>query len=387
MSKYKLSYPQILEHLERIDKHLHMSYKEFIIPFQGNCKMEDIALGMMLHVGLVGYEPIIKYEKLEEGTAGHICLNNNPDRKVYITLSNEKDVQRDSQLATLAHEICHKLLYAHNCYFPIMGDYNETLTDIATIYAGFGKLTINGCEIQTYETDGFGTHTKTTTHYTGYLGVRDYISAYKIVCLVNNIPQSDYEYGLDRSKLTILQNNQQIQHIQDTGKDLPTILKAYRTSNLSSDSAFMRDIIQIEAYVKDLKQRISEHQKEAINKFKGLENSDGKITNPYGVLLIQSNCSFQDEVQTDIEHRLKSFEKVLDDIAPNNTITDRTLNLVCPVCGYSKENALNEHKKIVIRCPKCHNVFYWDASLPIGEEKQQKNKSRSILDRLKNLFK
>lgn len=387
MSKYKLSYPQILEHLERIDKYLHMSYKEFIIPFQGNCKMEDIALGMMLHVGLVGYEPIIKYEKLDEGTAGHICLNNNPDRKVYITLSNGKDVQRDSQLATLAHEICHKLLYAHNCYFPLMGDYNETLTDIATIYVGFGKLTINGCEIQTYETDGFGTRTKTTTHYTGYLGVRDYISAYKTVCLVNNIPQSDYEYGLDKSKLTILQNNQQIQNIRVTGKDLSTILKAYQTSNLSTDSAFMRDIIQLEEYVQDLKRRISKHQKETISKYKGLENDDGKIINPYGVLLVQSNCAFQDEVQTDIERRLKSFEKILDDIASNNTITDRTLNIVCPVCGYSKENALKEHKKIMIRCPKCYNVFYWDASLSGETGKQIKHEHIGFLRRLRNIFK
>ena len=227
-----------------------------------------IALGMMMHVGLIGYEPIIKYAKLDEGTGGHISLNNNPDRKVIITLSNAMGVQWESELATLAHEICHKLLYANNCYYPDKGEYNETLTDIATIYAGFGKLTINGCEIQTSRTDPWGT--QTTTHYTGYLETHNYITAYKIVCSVNNVPKKEYEAGLSRSKLDILRYYEGMSYLQDIGNDLPSTLKSLRADMLTADSEYLRDIIQVEEYIKELKRDIIQHQKETIKRFDGL---------------------------------------------------------------------------------------------------------------------
>lgn len=385
MSKHKLSYQEILAHLMDIDEHVHLHYREFVTPKRGVSTMKDIALGMMMHVGLIGYEPIIKYAKLDEGTGGHISLNNNPDRKVIITLSNAMGVQWESELATLAHEICHKLLYANNCYYPDKGEYNETLTDIATIYAGFGKLTINGCEIQTSRTDPWGT--QTTTHYTGYLETHNYITAYKIVCSVNNVPKKEYEAGLSRSKLDILRYYEGMSYLQDIGNDLPSTLKSLRADMLTADSEYLRDIIQVEEYIKELKRDIIQHQKETIKRFDGLENNNGDIVNPYGVLFIQSTGSYKDNIQKDIDRRCKPIEKAIKSVELKANITNKTLNLVCPVCGYSKENALKEHKKIMIRCPKCHNVFYWDASLPKGEKTQTEKKSRGILDRLKKLFK
>lgn len=47
----------------------------------------------------------------------------------------------------------------------------------------------------------------------------------------------------------------------------------------------------------------------------------------------------------------------------SDRIQDSTLNITCPVCGYAKEKALKEHKKSLIRCPKCNHVFFWDASV------------------------
>lgn len=384
MSKHNLSYQEILEHLMTIDGHVHLPYREFAMPIRGS-SMKDIALGMMMHVGLIGYEPIIKYAKLDEGTGGHISLNNNPDRKVIITLSNATGVLWESELATLAHEICHKLLYANNCYFPDKGEYNETLTDIATIYAGFGKLTINGCEIQTSKTDFFGT--QTTTHYTGYLVAHNYITAYKIVCSVNNVPKKDYEAGLDRSKLDTLRYYEGMKYLRDIGRDIPSVLKSLRIDTLSRDSACLRDIIQIEEYIKELKQEILQHQKDTIKKYDGIENNNGDIISPYGVLFIQTIGSNVDRTQKSIEQRFNPFGKILKSVELKTNITNLTLNIKCPVCGFSKENALKEHKKTLIRCPKCKRVFYWDASLPTKESTiSQKNKT-SLLNRIKSLFK
>ena len=392
MAKIHLTYQQILEHLDMIDSHLHMPYKEFEIPSfiytsSGKNNIRDVALGMMLHVGLVGYEPIIKYENLGQHTGGHICLNNNLDRKVYITLSNDTEISKESELATLAHEICHKLLYTHNCYFPSMGDYNESLTDIATIYAGFGKLTINGCEITTSKTNYYRNQTTTTTRYTGYLDATQYIMSYKIVCLINNIDEKEYTYGIDRSKLDILYNNYQIRSIRDKGSELPEILRSSRLNRMTQDAILMRQTLFLESALSEIKNQIKQRQKNNVKFFDGIENEEGELSNPYLLLLKASAAVEQDKLQNDMQDILDACEESMGDFRYNNMIQSATLSMSCPVCGFTKENALKEHKKTLIRCPKCKRVFYWDASLPTKESTiSQKNKT-SLLNRIKSLFK
>lgn len=210
---FELSDQQILEYLGVIDSYLQMPCKLFdISPFVGK-KIDDIAAAMMRHVGLDDYEPIIEYDRLENNTGGYIELNNNPDHKVYITLSDDLSIGKDSKYATLAHEICHKLLFVHGCYFPDLGDYNEMLTDLTIVYAGFGKLILNGCIDVTRNKDNFITtgtglgmpevRTTITTRYTGYLDIVQYAMAYKLVCYVNHIATKDAEAGLDGEALPV----------------------------------------------------------------------------------------------------------------------------------------------------------------------------------------
>ena len=82
-----------------------------------------------------------------------------------------------------------------------MTDYNEALTDLATIYAGFGKYTLRGCEISKTRVDtrhtsqGLQQQINTTTHYTGYLDYKQYATAYDIVCYINGISENDKYTG------------------------------------------------------------------------------------------------------------------------------------------------------------------------------------------------
>ena len=131
---------------------------------------------MMDYVGLQNYTALITYERTKEGIAGSINLNE--EKIVYIEIDKSilnRNKSKETILGVLAHEICHKLLYTHGLY---MSDTmtNEICTELATIYVGFGLLTIRGCSSEeTRIQDGQITN---QIFSTGYLTPKSYILAY-----------------------------------------------------------------------------------------------------------------------------------------------------------------------------------------------------------------
>ena len=101
--------------------------------------LQEEAKKMMNFIGLVDYMPIVTVEKMSEGQAGSINLNN--DKEVFINIGKDlfsRNNVSNAVLAVLAHEICHKLLFVHGLY---MSDtmINEICTDLATLYVGSGE--------------------------------------------------------------------------------------------------------------------------------------------------------------------------------------------------------------------------------------------------------
>ena len=145
------------------------------------CQVE--AENMMNHVGLIGYTPVIKFEKLN-AAAGNINLN--PSKTVNINLDESVRGDYYAIMATIAHEICHKLLYNSNFYYTdsLMKLENEVLADIATFYVGFGNHTMKG----------FYRKTDSTECRRGYLTPKTYGLAYIISCRING--QNHYETDL-----------------------------------------------------------------------------------------------------------------------------------------------------------------------------------------------
>lgn len=348
MAQLHLTSNQIIEHLEEIDRHVHLPYKEYVIP-RNVYNDQEFAQSMMQHVGLSNYEVIIKYERVKEGTAGHICLNNNPDHKVYITLS-ERNTHKSSVIATLAHEVCHKLLYCHNLYYPeFLNDRNEALADLANIYAGFGKYVIEGCEITSTShntTWEYGQQTKvttTTTHYTGYLSKEQFEEAYKIVRYCNSLGT----YKMSDDFMEDFRMQQQIY--------------------LENDAETIRNILYFEELLLGIKSKVLQRQNEYISLLDEVNVKDGKVLNPYRALVIYNKLHNEHAL-----NRLLSETNVLKDMLrgiitypPNKkylAIQENTLHIVCPVCGYKAEKQLNEHKKLLTKCPKCKHVFLWDSS-------------------------
>ena len=367
MSKFNLTREEIIKCLAVIDSYVHLPYRIFNHASAGH-NMEIVAQQMLEHVGLYGYEPHIEYVNLAEGTAGQISLNNNSDKKIYIKISKNREILRDSLLATIAHEICHKLLFTHHCYFPGMDDYNEKLTDIATIYAGFGILTLNGCSVTTkqgsrseWTDEGLVTTTYTTTHFTGYLSEEQYLTAYLIVSFANNVPKDIYENGLNESRLSTLRKNSKLIRTCIKGTEFNDLLKELKLKLYSEDASSVRDIVLLETLLREIKGRVIQHQKSTIDTISDIEDFNGEIINPYEFLLtIDRDWDEENLFQKDIKKSLSVFRTRK--LERNKQALNALLTITCPKCGYTKENALSEHKKLYIRCPKCKSVFYWDAT-------------------------
>ena len=116
----------------------------------------------------------------------------------------------DQCIAILAHEITHQKLF--NCNLKRHLEIaNEVLTDIASIYFGLGKIVLNGCYYyDKVETKREKKYDKKIVHYTettkeiGYLTHESFSFIYLLICNIRNIQRKDYESGLSRYGLSLI---------------------------------------------------------------------------------------------------------------------------------------------------------------------------------------
>lgn len=149
-------------------------------------------------------------------------------------------------------------------------------------------------------------------------------------------------------------------------------------------------MLQIEKFVNLLKNDIINRQRRYIQILDEVIVKDGQIQNPYKALLIMSmqyqagKLSWGEEEKT--SEILESFTYALDKVKSEHEeykdIADTTLHIECPICGYKKQNALAFHRNILMKCPKCNKIFYWDATdrvnTYIAKSKQQAKEQETI---------
>lgn len=104
--------------------------------------LKEEAEKMLAFVGLGAYTVKLKVEHLNNA-AGLIELTADMYAEITLDIDIYKDIHKS--MATLSHEICHKVLFAHGIYFqdPIEIE-NEIYADLATFYVGFGAFTMKG---------------------------------------------------------------------------------------------------------------------------------------------------------------------------------------------------------------------------------------------------
>jgi hypothetical protein len=166
-------------------------------PLHDRVSIQKVARQIADSIGLSQFQFIITIAKQKKNVGGHIDLSTK-DEAVFIEIDPDAMAFPDSVGATLCHEICHKWLQTMGVSSPILID-NEILTDITTVFLGFGKIMLNGCEVKNVKEERVdeGTRTTTETRTSGYLKRDQFAFVYRLVCSMRSVPRSDYMRGLN----------------------------------------------------------------------------------------------------------------------------------------------------------------------------------------------
>ena len=163
-------------------------------------------------MGLKDFTFIVGIAPQKKNVGAHIDLFNNTDKDIFIELSPDVSKHKEAILATISHELSHKLLAINSLEIsvgspqPLYIQENEVLTDITAIYFGLGKFMLNGCECEYTEKKHKGSHIETITHSmkTGYLTAEQFSFIYAFICGMRQINLSDSEKFLNKRAKNIL---------------------------------------------------------------------------------------------------------------------------------------------------------------------------------------
>lgn len=172
------------------------------VPFHDNIAIQNVAKQIAVFIGLTGYTFIIATVKQKEKVGGNIDLSTG-GKEVFVEVDTNMMKFPDAVAATLCHEVCHKWLQVNGIQSHIKLE-NEILTDITTIFLGFGKIMLNGCRTKHIKHEAIpdGTRTTTETMTAGYLDRAQLAVVYRLVCAMRGIPPADFMQGLNADAIS-----------------------------------------------------------------------------------------------------------------------------------------------------------------------------------------
>lgn len=327
-------------------------------------------------IGLKNLNFIITYAPQKENVAGHIVLNNNNDQGVFIEIDDKYKYNNKIVLAILAHEICHKLIHYYG--LEQFGYENEILTDVATVYTGLGKLSLNGCEDEYIPVCIHGDFKTSISQKVGYLNINQFAFVYKVLCRMRRIPE---KYMLDYLSLYALKALDRVQFdesdelfynesvidlvsktindkLNDMQIDFALNYKAQRTLKHYLDSAHELYIAS-HMKMKSVSAKLIETAK---------QHHDIESLNFIKNLIIIRELDFIDEKFENEENELPSLNSLfinwINDLLVNKTaftVIDKReylYSIECPICRCKM--SLKQDKLVKIKCNNCHYSFIID---------------------------
>ena len=330
---------------------------------------------MMAFLGLNSVRTTVKFRDKLEGEAGSIGLDMGDD--VIIEINRDLLGQpnaREAVLCVLAHEICHKLLFVRGLYMSERS-VNEVCTDLATIYVGFGELTIRGCNAVfewSYVNNNYdGSQTKTTytrTYSTGYLTPKSYILAYMFLA---------QSYG--RKKLSIEKNADYYKAKKELASYKNYTINQVRDRFKRQSDAVARNkksLILIRSMLTEIESSFPEAYKQLNNRFGHIIVSKESIEKyPFGTqyaMLCDASYISKQPSQRKLERIAHELIRIMH-IKDAKEHFKVVKYVECPFCGIQSNKEIS-NKFSIRRCGKCGRVFYWDSSVPgehIDTEKKE----------------
>lgn len=295
------------------------------------------AFRMLQHVGMGHYRPKCVWKELGDRTMG--CIVPSTDSNVEISLNASSCRTREVILATLAHEICHKVLTVNEIkYDDVQQD--EYAADLCTIYVGFAHLIFAGYE--------------TSKSILGYLKHHVYTQAYNIVLAVRGKDRSamiDPDWDLYLSDAL---------EEWDKGTDKRRLIEGL-FSELSQDVALFNRNVNYLQHIVEARQRVQE-----LNKMCFIDGAfssiGGGVKKPISVFRmiyeIVLEKSDPDESLVKVNESLAGI--IATYINQNKVSRGETLHqadVCCPMCGAKIDHAWSQGKTVVHYCSKCKTNF------------------------------
>ena len=140
-------------------------------------ELNPLAQSMANFMGMFHLEFRVNVCELGEGVAGNVGLGGGGQRVVNIGIAANLLAHSDAVIKVLAHELSHKYLELHGLMLPDSKE-NELLTDLASIYLGFGAYVVSGSRFEEL----------LQTSTVGYLTQSQCAWAYNVVCELRSDP-------------------------------------------------------------------------------------------------------------------------------------------------------------------------------------------------------
>lgn len=314
-------------------------------------EMNEECQRMLEFVGMGGYKADARFATLDAGTAGRTVPGHTPDGKVPIEVSDSMTGNWKAVIATLAHEICHQVIFFHGIRPQHMDWMVETYTDLCTIYVGFGQLIL----------DGYRTNVRKQERTLGYLDWNTYQVTNQMVNVVRGGVHSG-NTGLQGSDVFA---DEVIQLWESEEKRKDVINKAFEKKSATLTDT-MRNIAYMESLMSIYRERMKSQAKGLSESFvatkEALRNgTDGSLKTFSALYDAHMLCQENGETDKDgvLEAALYNlYNNMQRRIGP--IVLER--EVVCPYCGkHYKLQGSTDSKKIIM-CKQCGTNFVIDTS-------------------------
>lgn len=377
--------------------------KEKVIPL---AFIQNEARIMCDFVGLTNYLPVVEIKELE--SAGNVQLNHGTEFVITIDKNIAGNVTLLSMLrVTLAHEICHKLLFERGIYFMDDTQENEIYADLALFYVGFGDLILDGIKGRRYDYDALGL--KEEVIHTGYLSEETYAYAFVLSCALHQTDPLERFFRLsDESKEMIkkVMYSMTASGISVNPSPTTTLLNSSFLNASKGIASLFRTLTLFEQIIATEKEKLAKKIVEIDKSYYKSElfNKESLAAHPVSFSWLDYSMSKTPEVLDD-NKKMQDLEKLLVDTIRQILTTEsaqahkdlRISNIICPVCGYKIKNEKEEAKSYHLICRKCNTHFVVNTELPSFNEDtsdasevvdvlDKENARPSFTQRIKNLF-
>jgi len=368
----------------------HSILEPFTFDSSNPIQVQETAKLIARHLGLKQFTFIISYAMQSEGIGGHIQLEDS--NEVFIEISEKFKNDCDVVLAVLSHEICHKYLQINNIHlFPERE--NEILTDVATIFTGLGKLSLNGCEKISYVQGERNFGNTIAQSKVGYLNRREFAFVYRLICEMQRIPESVMTKGLtseainELTRISIAEKdyfnklyfnneyavrtieysiNSECADIQINFAKLNRNIRKLQDNILSQAISMYKDFHlyyknKIDASVRMARKS---HKNEAHNYIKNLL----AVTEYY---IYKKNINEKSKQINDFGKVLPRVIYLIENTCPKHFIESKKyllLQFECPCC--TQKMRIGDNKLAKVKCPKCNYNFIVDTGAEITNYSQ-----------------